>query len=44
MTRLNPEKNKKSKEHSRSKFMGTVRAATAEFTITHRHLRPGKEY
>jgi len=44
MTRLNPEKNKKSKELSRRKFLGTVSAATAGFTIIPRHVMPGKGY
>ncbi len=44
MTKLNPEKNKKSKELSRRKFLGTVSTATAGFTIIPRHVMPGKGY
>ncbi len=44
MTKFNPEKNKKSKELSRRKFLGTVSAATAGFTIIPRHVMPGKGF
>jgi len=40
----NPEKSKSSKDLSRRKFLGTVSAATAGFTIIPRHVMPGKGY
>ena len=40
----NPEKSKPSKDLSRRKFLGTVSAATAGFTIIPRHVMPGKGY
>mgnify|MGYP001585901597 CR=1 FL=1 len=39
-----PKKNKPVKEFSRRKFLGTVTAATAGFTIIPRHVMPGKGY
>ena len=39
-----PKKNKPVKELSRRKFLGTVSAATAGFTIIPRHVMPGKGY
>jgi len=44
MTKINPEKSKKTKDLSRRKFLGTVTAATAGFTIIPRHVMPGKGY
>ncbi len=40
----NPEKSKPSKDLSRRKFLGTVTAASAGFTIIPRHVMPGKGY
>jgi hypothetical protein len=40
----NPEKSKPSKDLSRRKFLGTVSAATAGFTIIPRHVMPGNGY
>ena len=44
MRTINPEKNKPSKDLSRRKFLGTVTAASAGFTIIPRHVMPGKGY
>jgi predicted dehydrogenase len=44
MSKNYPEKNKTTKDLSRRKFLGTVSAATAGFTIIPRHVMPGKGY
>ena len=44
MSSIYPKKNKPVKEFSRRKFLGTVSAATAGFTIIPRHVMPGKGY
>lgn len=44
MSANNSKKNKPTKELSRRKFLGTVSAATAGFTIIPRHVMPGKGY
>jgi predicted dehydrogenase len=44
MKKNQPEKNKRPKDLSRRKFLGTVTAATAGFTIIPRHVMPGTGY